>query len=475
MAVRQEIPGSRKALRENQRRRRQRRRARPRARGRPVPVPRGPISAERGHVRTVRAMFGTAQAVISMALEPLFEIWDRSLEEEEGRLDQGLGEAVLIGGTPRDAPRASDLFLSRGPGISAYPRGPETPRQQVTTGPLSRPRRLPRIWNLSDTELRRLWPNIDPQDLRRWAPWAVTREEVARIALPAGSPIPQASDLEARVQAAIRTERVAFPTPGDVELVEPRRPPGAFKVKELRQANRTTAPPVIFDRHGRPIGPPPRPVRVTRETIRRSMAWADLALGEIFTEENIAPLLDRTGRRVVRGTVQENARVLGLDLRENIPGLQGQVDDWTRANVNLIETGVRARAEAVRLRPSLLGDVRERIEDLHAKGVRVEAVAGELRSRFGVSDSRAELIARDQVLKLNGQITRSRQRSVGINQYQWVTSRDERVREGHAALDGTIQSWDSPPDVGDGRFEHPGGDYQCRCVAVPVPPKWLQE
>jgi SPP1 gp7 family putative phage head morphogenesis protein len=204
------------------------------------------------------------------------------------------------------------------------------------------------------------------------------------------------------------------------------------------------------------------------------MAWAELALGEIFTEENISPLLDATARRVVRGTTQETARVLGIDVRENIPGLQGEIDSWRTANVNLIETGVRARQEAVRLRPSLLGDVSRTIEELHSKGVRVEAVAGELRKRFGVSDSRAELIARDQTLKLNSQISRSRQRAVGINSYQWVTSRDERVRETHAALDGSIQSWDSPPEVGEGRFEHPGGDFQCRCVAVPVPPEWME-
>jgi SPP1 gp7 family putative phage head morphogenesis protein len=185
-------------------------------------------------------------------------------------------------------------------------------------------------------------------------------------------------------------------------------------------------------------------------------------------------MLDSTGRRIIRVTTQQTSQVLGIDVRENIPGLQGQIDDWRTANVNLIETGVRAPQEAVKLRPSLLGDVSSTIEDLHAKGVRVEAVAGELRSRFKVSDSRAELIARDQVLKLNAQITRSRQRAVGINQYQWVTSRDERVRETHVELDGTIQSWDSPPEVAEGRFEHPGGDFQCRCIAMPVPPAWMQ-
>lgn len=435
-------------------------------------LPTDPRSTEREYVRFLREMWAQSQAIISWALEPLLEVWDVSLDE---RVDAGAAEEA----TPfhrgfREVPRASDLFLSRGPGVSAYPGRTGTPRELVTSGPLSRPRRLPRIWNVSDSDLRRLWPNTDPADVRRFAPWAVTREEVSRLALPAGSPIPEAADLEARVQAAIRAERVAFATPEDVRIVEARRQPGAFRVRELRTINRSPHPPVIFGPNGNPIGPPPRPLRVTQQAIKRNLAWAELALGSVVREENIAPLLDRFGNRVVRHTNSELSRVLKINLRENIPGLQGQVDAWRTANVNLIETGVRAPAEAVKLRPSLLTDVSATVEELHSKGIRVENMAGELKKRFGVSDSRAELIARDQTLKLNSQINRERQRSVGINSYQWVTSRDERVREIHAELDGSIQSWDSPPEVAPGRFEHPGGDYQCRCVAVPVPPDWMQ-
>ena len=80
-----------------------------------------------------------------------------------------------------------------------------------------------------------------------------------------------------------------------------------------------------------------------------------------------------------------------------------------------------------------------------------------------MSESRAELIARDQTLKLNGAITKARQTSAGVNSYTWNTSHDDRVRESHAALDGQIISWDAPPEAG-----HPGEDFQCRCVPIPV-------
>lgn len=60
---------------------------------------------------------------------------------------------------------------------------------------------------------------------------------------------------------------------------------------------------------------------------------------------------------------------------------------------------------------------------------------------------------------------------LGIEDYFWITSRDDRVRSGHARLDGTRQRWDSPPDVGGGRRLHAGQDYRCRCRAALILPR----
>ncbi len=75
-------------------------------------------------------------------------------------------------------------------------------------------------------------------------------------------------------------------------------------------------------------------------------------------------------------------------------------------------------------------------------------------------------ITRDQTSKAIGQLTQARHRQLDIEEYDWLTSQDERVRPSHAALNGTRQRWDRPPSVG-----HPGADIQCRCVAIPVIPE----
>jgi SPP1 gp7 family putative phage head morphogenesis protein len=91
--------------------------------------------------------------------------------------------------------------------------------------------------------------------------------------------------------------------------------------------------------------------------------------------------------------------------------------------------------------------------------------------RTDVTDSRAKLIARDQVAKLNGGLTRQRQEDIGVDSYTWRTVGDERVRETHESVDGQVFSWDNPPSETDDN--HPGEDYQCRCWAEPILPEYV--
>lgn len=125
---------------------------------------------------------------------------------------------------------------------------------------------------------------------------------------------------------------------------------------------------------------------------------------------------------------------------------------WTRTNVDLI-TSIDAR---------YFDDIRDTVVEAVRAGTNTEDITRLLRQRYQVSRSRAELIARDQIAKLNGQITEKRQRDLGVSRYQWSTSNDERVRPTHRVLEGKIIEWDKPPPPG-----HPGQDFQCRCVALP--------
>lgn len=141
----------------------------------------------------------------------------------------------------------------------------------------------------------------------------------------------------------------------------------------------------------------------------------------------------------------------------HVPGLESVIDHARQKNVALI----------TRASEDFLAQVRDVLEE--NDGAHPDDLRALLAERVDVSKSRAQLIARDQTLKLNSQITQHRQRAAGVTQYRWSSSHDERVRPAHRELDGGVFGWDEPPETNDdGDRNHPGEDFQCRCVPIPV-------
>lgn len=128
-----------------------------------------------------------------------------------------------------------------------------------------------------------------------------------------------------------------------------------------------------------------------------------------------------------------------------------------------MERAVVANIELIKSIPTkYLEKVKSEVYSGASQGMRWESIAEKIQAAGETTESRAKLIARDQVSKMNGAFNEARQKSLGLEKYIWQTSGDERVRDEHAQNDGKIFSWDDPPDTG-----HPGEDIQCRCVALP--------
>jgi len=86
-----------------------------------------------------------------------------------------------------------------------------------------------------------------------------------------------------------------------------------------------------------------------------------------------------------------------------------------------------------------------------------------LTEQFGIADNRAKLIAQDQMAKLSSDLTRVRHEQAGITEYDWYTSRDERVRPRHRALQGKRYRYGEPTGAEGG--VGPGQAVRCRCFA----------
>lgn len=115
----------------------------------------------------------------------------------------------------------------------------------------------------------------------------------------------------------------------------------------------------------------------------------------------------------------------------------------------------------------LISNVAQMVGTAVMSGVRAELLAEQIRARFDLTEARAALIAQDQVGKWHGSLQRLRQLDAGIEEYDWSTSRDERVRPEHRAREGKRFRWDQPPPDGP-----PGIPVRCRCVAIPHLPDW---
>ena len=129
------------------------------------------------------------------------------------------------------------------------------------------------------------------------------------------------------------------------------------------------------------------------------------------------------------------------------------LDRWIEENVNLIKT----------IPYDSLGEMEVIVRKAYENGMTTTALMKMIQKQYKNSKSRARLIARDQISKLNGQIQRAQQVDAGIEEFTWCTCGDERVRESHRQLAGMIFRWDNPPLEG-----IPGQAIQCRCIGRPV-------
>jgi SPP1 gp7 family putative phage head morphogenesis protein len=193
--------------------------------------------------------------------------------------------------------------------------------------------------------------------------------------------------------------------------------------------------------------------------LEQILAGLRLRLAERIQSSEVSEIVDSFGRRVNQRNLTDTARVLRMSPDALPTSVRSVLDAFRWENVRLIGSVLDDQ----------ISEVSEIVRDAVRTGRRVEDLAEDIEARFGVSESRARLIARDQVLKANSDMTQTRMTAAGITRYRWSTSRDERVRPMHRELEGQIFSWSDPPITNPkGDRNHPGRDYQCRCVQVPV-------
>lgn len=195
--------------------------------------------------------------------------------------------------------------------------------------------------------------------------------------------------------------------------------------------------------------------RMKKEISRR------LAIYDI--KKLVVAISQRTQKLSVNEFKKACKKTLGIDIRDDVftgSQIEELIEKWVSENVELIKS----------IPYDALDDVKKTVIKNYFEGNTTTSILQEIQYRYGVTKRRARLIARDQVGKLNGEITKNQQSEAGCKYYQWDTSGDKRVRKEHQELDGKIFSWDNshPATNKKGEIIWPGKEIQCRCVSLPV-------
>lgn len=191
-------------------------------------------------------------------------------------------------------------------------------------------------------------------------------------------------------------------------------------------------------------------------------------------------LLKRFNNKRIKRLVRKNLTSLN---KQNQLNFYGEVEKQIGISVQQLinEEGLTPEMNALmleterwvlRLRDETLQDFAATALRVMATGADYETVLNEYREEGNKRKNHAQFIARNQISTFNGISNKLRYQKLGIQEAEWVTAADERVRKCHKARNGkTFDLSKGLYSSCDGKWLLPGVDYNCRCISRPIIPQ----
>lgn len=191
---------------------------------------------------------------------------------------------------------------------------------------------------------------------------------------------------------------------------------------------------------------------VKTNIFRRVLRKKDFEIPSIEFQD---PFLKTQKQRTAKSFFGDFSNVFDEAIKKPSEGLETAIE----RNVALIQGIVEKNVD--NLEASVLNAIEA--------GSDFDIIVKEVQKQSEKSEAYAKFVARDQLNKAYGSINKERQESAGFDKYKWQATTGDwsNVRQTHKDVHGEIYSWSKPPLVGD-RNLHPGEDYNCRCIAIPV-------
>lgn len=212
-------------------------------------------------------------------------------------------------------------------------------------------------------------------------------------------------------------------------------------------------------------------------TVSHAIAVASLATLTMY--KNVIDFLNNFDTSMLISTLNDD---LNISLDRMLSDLDAQV-------VRTIESGLKVKVHLSSTERQQLTDnytqnmdlavkkfadeqvvrLRQLCEQSLFEGLGDKALVDVIQQEFNTTKNKAMFLARQETGLLVSNYRKITYQTVGVKKYQWSTSHDDRVRTMHKELDGKVFSWDDPPVTNEkGDRNHPGEDWQCRCIPIPI-------
>lgn len=162
-------------------------------------------------------------------------------------------------------------------------------------------------------------------------------------------------------------------------------------------------------------------------------------------------------RQFWRQQSEQIGRALAVELANTDIGQA--VQDELRLQVELIKS--LPRQAALQVHELALGAMTD--------GQRAAGLVDSIIALGSKTRSRAMLIARTEVGRVSGEMTKARAMTAGSDGYIWRSAEDRDVRPSHKKMNGRFVKWSEPPTL-DNLTGHAGCLPNCRCYIEPVIP-----
>jgi SPP1 gp7 family putative phage head morphogenesis protein len=179
-------------------------------------------------------------------------------------------------------------------------------------------------------------------------------------------------------------------------------------------------------------------------------------------------------QKVSRKYLTQTVDITGSELKSLFGDLGIGIDStwsiWDTRAVEMLERQIN-QGPIVGVSDTVAAGIREKVGQAIENGWTVDETADVIREQFNIAQNRAPTIVRTEMGNAINDSRIAGFMDVGIRRHEWLSSKDELVRESHR-IDGEIREFGLPFSNGLYAPNDPGAPPEeiinCRCITLPV-------